>query len=259
MYKCLVLDVDGTLLNTEGIVSELDIKAINKLQSKDIKVVLNTGRHYNNCSKIIKNFPLLDGIICLQGAVGIDLRNKEVFVDNPIPSEIVQKILDFSVMYNINIHISFEDKVYRAKENNEIIHMNTEMADVEQLRHMNKNKEVYHISLPGNDGKKIFLNSIWDTISSEVDGYVSRTFGVYIYKKNVNKGNAMKKLRDYYNIEKRHIISVGDADIDISMFHESGLSIAIREATENTIKAATIRIDRDKINPIAHIVDLYFN
>ncbi|MHA1471309.1 MAG: HAD family hydrolase, partial [Candidatus Asgardarchaeia archaeon] len=44
---------------------------------------------------------------------------------------------------------------------------------------------------------------------------------------NIDKGVAVKKLRDILNIDKDYVISVGDDENDIPMLIESGISISI--------------------------------
>jgi HAD superfamily hydrolase (TIGR01484 family) len=44
LYKLLVIDIDGTLINKEGVLSEKDTEAIKKAIQTGIRVVISTGR-----------------------------------------------------------------------------------------------------------------------------------------------------------------------------------------------------------------------
>ena len=45
MYKLLAIDLDGTLLNSYGTISNKNKQAIKKAKEKGIEVVIASGRH----------------------------------------------------------------------------------------------------------------------------------------------------------------------------------------------------------------------
>ena len=47
MYKLLAIDLDGTLLNSYGTISNKNKQAIKKAKEKGIEVVIASGRHIN--------------------------------------------------------------------------------------------------------------------------------------------------------------------------------------------------------------------
>ena len=44
MYKLIALDLDGTLLNSYGVISEVDKNALKEAIKKGVKVILTSGR-----------------------------------------------------------------------------------------------------------------------------------------------------------------------------------------------------------------------
>ena len=53
MYKLVAIDIDGTLLNSDGILTDRTAETIRKVTNKDIQVVLTSGR-VSNSVKILQ-------------------------------------------------------------------------------------------------------------------------------------------------------------------------------------------------------------
>ena len=61
-----------------------------------------------------------------------------------------------------------------------------------------------------------------------------------IYHINTNKGKALKKIAEYYNINKEHIIAFGDADNDIELLKYAGISVAMKNGEEKIKEIAKL-------------------
>ena len=67
--KCVSIDLDGTLLNSQHDISKENILAIHELQKKGYEVILNTGRALKDIVKIKEIQDMEIPIICLNGSV----------------------------------------------------------------------------------------------------------------------------------------------------------------------------------------------
>ncbi len=54
MYKLLAIDLDGTLLNSYGTISNKNKQAIKKAKEKGIEVVIASGRHITSVKSFAK-------------------------------------------------------------------------------------------------------------------------------------------------------------------------------------------------------------
>ena len=68
-YKILASDLDGTLLNTKGEISEGNLAAIKALHDAGILFVPTTGRAYNELPTVLKESPYVRYAICSSGVV----------------------------------------------------------------------------------------------------------------------------------------------------------------------------------------------
>ncbi|MCI8621790.1 MAG: HAD hydrolase family protein [Clostridia bacterium] len=64
MYKLLALDLDGTLLNSYGEISEENKKWIKKAKENGIEIVLTSGRMASSVIGIAKEIETDNYIIC---------------------------------------------------------------------------------------------------------------------------------------------------------------------------------------------------
>lgn len=64
MYKLLAIDLDGTLLNSYGEISEENKKWIKKAKEKGIEIVLTSGRMFTSVKGIAEEIEANNYIIC---------------------------------------------------------------------------------------------------------------------------------------------------------------------------------------------------
>ena len=76
--KCYSIDLDGTLLNSEHEISEVNLKTINELQEQGHAVILNTGRAFADVVKIEALQDLEIPIFCVNGS--FYFHNQRTFV-----------------------------------------------------------------------------------------------------------------------------------------------------------------------------------
>ena len=96
MYKAVVSDLDGTLLNEEHKVSPFTKETIELLLKKGIKFYIATGRGYVGAKEIMDEIGLKIPLITSNGARIVDENGAEIYVNN-IEQKYVDKI--FSINY----------------------------------------------------------------------------------------------------------------------------------------------------------------
>lgn len=72
MIKAVLVDMDGTLLNSEGRITEKTVKAIKEFQNKGGIFAINSGRGYQTASKLVKGAGIECDYIALSGAAIYD-------------------------------------------------------------------------------------------------------------------------------------------------------------------------------------------
>jgi HAD superfamily hydrolase (TIGR01484 family) len=101
MYKILFCDIDGTLTKTASKISRLNLIAIKKYLLNGGEFVLCSGRSYNACKSIIKKIEVFTGyklhfLICLAGAMVVDLEKNEFVFTKKIPNMVAKTLYGYA-------------------------------------------------------------------------------------------------------------------------------------------------------------------
>lgn len=74
MIRLFASDMDGTLLNDKGYISDRTINAVKKLQKHGIHFIVNTGRDYRAAKRELDAASLSCDMICYSGACTYDVH-----------------------------------------------------------------------------------------------------------------------------------------------------------------------------------------
>ena len=95
----IALDLDGTLTNSEKVITPLTLKALKKAQSLGHTLVLASGRPTYGIAPLADQLGLqIEGgyILSYNGGKIVDWRTKEELYSNTLPPEAVPLLIDYS-------------------------------------------------------------------------------------------------------------------------------------------------------------------
>ena len=259
MYKLVAIDLDGTMLNSYGEVTEYTKSEINNIIQKGTEVVIASGRSIDSITSIAKSISDIKYIIAGNGAVLYDIQNNKNMYEKYIPKskalEIIHICEQNSIFYNVYTNKSIiADKLrynvlYYYKENlNKEDSKKTNITIVENI-------EKYVKEMQDEKVMKIFVadenQSVFKSIMRKFDNnenlqildvsHMSRKiishgtdyvtieyFYTEISLKNVDKWLALEYLIKMLNIKKEEVIAIGDNTNDKKMIKEAGLGIIMK-------------------------------
>lgn len=264
MYKLIVSDMDGTLLNSNREINDENIKAIKRAQSMGIEFAIATGRPYSMVKDFLKKHDLKCAVIGCNGAQIVDKDGKLVKSYYLKFDTLVKLILlaeEENCMYNIlldkNIYTQLPKRAVweilrlsRANYNKDsgfvkstinfirFIFRNLNMNESIHEYILNEKPDVYKIDIMKADLLKIeqlneklkLLNDIYITSSYKNNIEVSAI--------GVSKGNAVIKFAESLGIRREEIVSFGDNYNDMSMIEAAGIGVAMGNAEEEIKLAA---------------------
>jgi len=104
-YKIIITDLDGTLLNDNAVVSEVNRKKLIELaENKTIRVIA-TGRNLYSVKKVLpENFPI-DYLIFSSGAGIFNWQTQELIFVRNISQEVVNKTVEIFNQFEISFAI----------------------------------------------------------------------------------------------------------------------------------------------------------
>ncbi|MBQ0048699.1 MAG: Cof-type HAD-IIB family hydrolase [Bacteroidales bacterium] len=255
-YKLLVLDVDGTLLNSQREISKRTIQTLRKVQSIGIKVALASGRPTYGILPIAKAIDLgtYDGfIISYNGAQVISARTGEIIFERTIDPQMIPYLErkadktgmtmayydgDEVVSTDIeNAHIIDEARMNGMKlRKGELLSAEMEDWPNEVMLFCDDEDELSGLE----DHMQRHLNGVMDTIHS--NPYMLEVVGY-----QVGKSYAMSALVQKLGIGLDEVIAIGDGAADINMIQMAGTGIAMGNATESVRRCADFTtLDNDQ-------------
>lgn len=245
----IILDMDGTLLNSERIISEKSKEILKELKKKGKTIVIETGRCLNKALEYLSE-DFVDYLLANNGAIWYqmhdkilikkDILNTTVCID--ILKEYIERIEWISVMDTDLIRFDNINSAIDFIGCNEIIHLSIHLKDTDDsINFMEELKNKY------NDVDIILMQDSF------------RDFKwVDIVAKDNNKGTNIKKFREYLNIDFDDTICFGDALSDIAMFKNVKTSVAMKNALPEVKEEATYITDTNDNDGIAKFLNEYF-
>ncbi len=132
MYKLVAIDLDGTLLNSYGDVSDENKKWIKIAKENGLEIILTSGRMSQSVRAIAEEINANNYIIAGNGALVYDLKNEKILYNECIPKEKALKIIDICEENNIYYTINTEKYIISKKLNYNLMYYyyeNSKKAD----------------------------------------------------------------------------------------------------------------------------------
>ena len=256
-YKLLVLDVDGTILNSERKITQRTVMTLRKVQSIGIKVALASGRPTYGLLPLAKAIDLgtYGGyIISYNGAQVISAQDGEILFARSIDPQMVPYLEKKAAKTGMTMAYYDGDEVVSTDITN------PHVVDEAQMNGM-KLRQVDQISMVVEDWPSevmLFsdheeeldslenhmqrhLNGVMDTIHS--NPYMLEVVGY-----QVGKSYAMSALMQLLGIGMEEVIAIGDGTADVNMIQMAGTGIAMANAVESVRRCAdyiTLSNDED--------------
>ena len=126
MYKLVVSDFFGTLINSEEAISLSTMIELDRIRNNGILFCITTSKSARIVIDYDKDFPFIDYVVAFNGSYVFDLINNKVLYDKSLGISIVKKIykifknndLCFYTLNNCNYTGNYYDKDFSKKINN---------------------------------------------------------------------------------------------------------------------------------------------
>ena len=284
MIKLVACDLDGTLFNSDMIVSEENAAAIHKAQENGIEFLVATGRAPKESKTILKDANIHTGFINLNGALVYN-TNGDLIIKHPILKEEALKLIDllhknqfyFEIlttnhvytedigarisniahfMTNLNPGISFKEAVAISAGSKSIMNM-IKIDDYRQY-FSNTEEEIMKFIVFDMRGHEAFADII-PKIDKLGDFTVtsSDSTNIEINAANAQKGIALLDYAQTRGIKREEIAAIGDNLNDESMISKAGVGVAMGNAIPAIKKLAQIETLSNNENGVAAILNKF--
>lgn len=268
MYKLIVMDLDGTLLNSYGEVTLENRKAIQYALEKNVELVLASGRDPKTIEKLSLELGIKNYLISGNGASIYDIRAQkniyENFIDKEKALKVAQICKENSIFFNvyttngiITESLDYNVKVFNNENNNKPNDKKTNIEVVKDIYNYIEENEPQILKIIICDNSKIIFNNIMEKLKDiknieilNVEHMSKKILRIgteeveveYFYteitNKNANKWSAIEHLIKLLKITREETICIGDNINDYEMVKNAGLGIAMKNSALEKEKIA---------------------
>ena len=234
-FKLLAADIDGTLINSKGQLTDRTISAVKKLIEKGYYFVLSTGRPYQGIVKFInalglENMPyiLYNGAMVMAGG--------ETIYSLTLPKEIACEIVEEGHKRN-STQICWANNQLYSEFDSEKVRFYKAISGVEpiivdslaEVSDKGITKLVWYDD-PVSTAE--YFNEMEELMGDEVNVHPSRVDFLEFVNKGCSKAVALNIIANKFNLDISETVAIGDGFNDLPMLTAAGLGVAMGNAND---------------------------
>lgn len=286
MYKLVAIDLDGTLLNSYGEVSNENKQAIRNVIDKGVEVVLSSGRIGDSVESIAHDLGANNYYISGNGSMLYNIKEDKIEYENFIEKEKMLKLIKIcdenSIYYSIytenmvitkslKYNVAFYNYENSKKAFDKRTNINIVQNIYEYVENLRNNK---FLKITICDDSEIIFSRIIDKFKkiNNIDvldvAHMSRKiikegteevpveyYYTEITNKNVDKWTAIEILIKKLNIKREEVIAIGDNMNDKLMIKNAGIGVAMGQANPKIKEIADVVTQDNNNNGVANILN----
>lgn len=262
--KLIAIDLDGTLLSSDGQISKINRLEILKKQQEGHVIVISTGRSLHDAQSILEKAELMCPIIAGNGAV-ISYKH-EIIYQYSLKQHIVKELIDIAKRGTIYFEIYTSKGILMEKD--VIINIRKEIQFLKALDsyfsfekaqamvntqfnqyHLTSINNLEELNFNGLSVYKFFILTFDQAKNSaihrllkdrkDISITVSDKEKIEIGHPIVSKGNALNFFCSYIGVPPENTVAIGDNENDLSMFKIANTNIVMENANSKIKQHAT--------------------
>ncbi|HEX8399622.1 MAG TPA: Cof-type HAD-IIB family hydrolase [Pyrinomonadaceae bacterium] len=259
--KFLALDLDGTLLNSRGKISEQNLQAIRAAEEKGVLVTIATGRRFRDARPVGLEAELNAPLITHNGALtkyAQTLETVNAAILNQMEAREVLRVgrkfcadamvscdprgkglLLYDSVSESNVplqkYIAWSRRLHGDEAEEAVRHV----SSLEEVLH---SVEIVHISFSGSCASMVELQAaleseLGDAVKVLATVYSAQNFTLLdILHAEASKGYGLKKFAEFRHIKPEEIMVVGDNFNDLEMLEFAGLPVVMGNAAPELLE-----------------------
>jgi Cof subfamily protein (haloacid dehalogenase superfamily) len=246
MIRLIGIDVDGTLLDTEGRMPEANRAAITEAVRRGVHVALVTGRSYPFARPVADGLPETLTLIVSNGAVerGMD---GTTFVRRLLDRQVARRVLDDTRPHRDAAALIFDRDAER-----QVVYETMDWDHPGRHRYWSRNHAHIARAIPLEDaldedpiqvmfnGGVEAMRALWERLRRDADGwsvhmteYVHRDFSlVDVMAPGATKGLALAWRAAQLGVGREEVMAVGDNFNDVEMLEFAGTPVLMANAVD---------------------------
>jgi 5-amino-6-(5-phospho-D-ribitylamino)uracil phosphatase len=261
MIKLLALDLDGTLLNSNGHVSDQNRQAIRQAEAAGVLVTIATGRRFRDAQPVGLEMALNAPLITHNGALLKYAHGLETVAQSLLSTETSREILrvgkEFggdalvstdpsgkgSLLYDrisddnvpLQKYIRWSKRLHGEEANEAVIHVADLSAEIPDC-------DVIHMSFSGPCERmelmrQVLVAQLAETVNVLVTVYPEMDFTLIdVLPPDASKGVGLEKLAILNDLCPENVMAMGDNFNDLEMLEFAGTAVVMGNADPSLLE-----------------------
>lgn len=234
--KLIVIDIDGTLVNSDGLVGQRSLILAGELKKNKIFCTLSSARSYHYSAHIADELEIDVPFVTLDGALIKDRKGNTVF-KGVIKDAIIKKAIRLAEKNYGKITMCDENNLFVTPRNAVVKEYTKLSAPIKEINDFTGVKDILEILIYCED--KTSLRNIkrgfgfFDKLGINLSVTRSPRNEYYlltIKRSNSNKLDSVKRLVKYLGMNKKNVAVIGDWHNDMPLFDYGAYNVAVKNA-----------------------------
>lgn len=242
-YRLAAIDLDGTLLGPDKLISDQNAAAVHKLNENGARVIIASGRRHQNSIRFQRQLNLTGPIIACQGGLIRDGESGNVIEAHFLPQTVARQIAEEAEKNGVQPIYYHLDHLYVPEGNNRWLDLYESrvgeraetLPSLSQLDGRRALKIVWY-------GDPVVLRKIRPEMAARYQGKVdilsTESENLEFMPRGINKAAALEKVAREFGVPQEKVLAFGDAENDLQMLAWAGMGVAMRHGNPVAISAA---------------------
>jgi len=249
--KLIAIDLDGTVLDSRGRISDRTKAAIAAVRKAGSRVVIVTFRAYRSSKPYAAELGLHVPLICINGALVKDASDDRVLEEFPVPSDAARAAVEYGITKGFDAclfvgecYVGSADVIRKFGDGWE--HQWIRRDDLRDAL----DRPTLMVRFFGDHRFEEARRDLAHLGLEEVDDWLGDVFELTLMRKGVSKQFALERFSADLGVAREEVMAIGDGALDAGMIAWAGRGVAMANAAPETLAAAddvTLSNDEDGV------------
>ena len=250
--KMLVIDIDGTLLDPQGKISERTKEAVRAAHEAGMVVALATARRYGNTRQIAMKLGFDVPLIVYDGAMLVQYPQEIILARETLDAGVAQEAVDILARHQIQpvVHpdTGLHEEIWTGPAEFDDLWIQAYFTAFPQMMHRMPIEQLCtgqpdplrvvafasEEAIAGLTPEIAAQDCSWNSIKRGSYG----TAELVVMRRGCSKASGLLTLAQHFQIAPENVMAIGDNTNDIPMLRVAGWSVAMGQAPASVLASA---------------------
>ena len=267
--RMIALDLDGTLLNSEKVLTPRNLKALEAAASRGIEIVPATGRFYRGMPAAIRDLPFVHYVITMNGAQVFDVRTGESIYSADIPTEEALAFYEYldtlPVIYDAYVDGwgYMTEAMQQRIEDYGLLPFQIKMirelrSPVPELKAYLREGNLHPQKMQLFTKESAFRDALLRELAEKYPNFAissSVPNNIEVNCHDADKGRALLELTDWLGLSPAQAVAFGDGLNDLTMLRAAGIGVAMENGHPDVKASAKMLTDNCDSDGVAKAIE----